>query len=92
MAPKRKSPGKTLRKKTVMDLAQKMTIIQLLQKGEKVAAIARRFVVNESTIRSIRDNKEKIRHSVEKLGPNAKFCKISRAGEYFIKTLRRHFI
>lgn len=81
MAPKNKSPsGKTMKKKkAVMDIAQKMKILQLLDEGEKVSAVARRFVVNESTIRTIRDNKQKIRESASKLGPHAKFCKISRS-------------
>ena len=66
-----------------MDIAQKMKILELLDKGEKVAGVARRFVVNESTIRTIRNNKSKIRDSASKLGPHAKFCKISRSGMRF---------
>ena len=62
-----------------MDLAQKMKILQLLDQGEKVSVIARRFVVNESTIRTILENKKKIIDSASKLGPNAKFGKISRS-------------
>ena len=88
MAPKNKSPkvNKTIRKKVVIDIAQKVKILELLESGEKIAAIARRFVGNESTIRSIRDNKQKIRESAAKLGPHAKFCKIARAGiNYFFK-------
>ena len=81
MAPRENgSKQKPLRGKSVMDLAQKLKIIQLLEGGEKVAAVAKRFVVNESTIRSTRDNKQKIRDSASKLGPHAKFCKISRSG------------
>ena len=85
MAPKNKSPkvNKTIRKKAVMNIAQKMKILELLKSGEKIAAIARRFVVNESTIRSILDNKQKIRESAAKLGPYAKFRKIARAGINF---------
>ena len=60
MAPKNKSPlKKAERTKNVMNLAQKIKVIQLLENSEKIATIARRFVVNESTIRSIRSNKEK---------------------------------
>lgn len=88
MAPKNKSPMKKVeRKKSVMDLAQKMKIIQLLESNEKIASIARKFLVNESTIRSIRKNKEKIKLSASKLGPNAKFCKISRDGNFFIPSV-----
>ena len=79
MAPKKKSPAKNMRKKVVMDLAQKMKVIELLKNGEKVASIAKRFVVNESTIRWIRDNMEKIIGSASKLGAHAKCCKITRA-------------
>ena len=62
-----------------MDTAQKMKILQLLDDGEKVSAVARRFVVNESTIRTIGSNEEEIRESAFTLKPNAKFCKISRS-------------
>ena len=51
------------RKKGVMDLTQKLKILDLLKQGEKIAKLARRFNINESTIRSIRDNEEKIRRS-----------------------------
>ena len=79
MAPKENGPQKkSMRRKSVMDIAQKMKIIQLLESGEKVAAVAKRFVVNESTILPVRDNKQKIRESASKLGPHAKFCKITR--------------
>lgn len=85
MAPKNKSPVKKAeRTKNVMNLAQKMKVIQLLENNEKIATIARRFMVNESTIRSIRNNKEKIKQSASALGPNAKFCKISRDGNFLI--------
>ena len=58
MAPKKTSPNiKKIKKRAVMDIAQKMKIVELLESGEKIADIARRFVVNESTIRTIRDNK-----------------------------------
>ena len=68
-----------------MDVAQKMKIVELLESGEKIADIARRFVVNESTIRTIRDNREKIRKSALQLGPHSKLCKISRSGMHFYK-------
>ena len=86
MAPKQNSPKnkKSIKKKVVMDIAQKMKIIELLESGEKIASIARRFVVNESTIRTIRDNKDKIRHSATQLGPHSKYCKISRSGSIIV--------
>lgn len=81
MAPRQNSQNnKKGRKKNVMDLAKKMKILELLENKEKVASIAKRFGVNESTIRSIRDNKSKITNSFSKLGPHAKCCKISRSG------------
>ena len=63
-----------------MDLAQKQKILELLENKETVVSIAKRFVVNESTIRSIRQSKLKIINSFSKLGPHAKFSKISRSG------------
>ena len=42
-----------------MDLTQKLKILDLLLQEEKVATIARRYGVNESTIRSIRITKIK---------------------------------
>ena len=83
MAPMNKSPKSGIKKKSrnksVMDIAQKMKILELLESGEIIAAVARRFVVNESTIRSIKKNKDKIKASAGKLGPHAEFCKITRA-------------
>ena len=43
-----------------------------------VAEIARRFNVNESTVRTIRGNKDKIRSSSAGLGQHANFVKIVR--------------
>ena len=66
MAPKQNSSKnkKSIKKKVVMDIAQKMKIIELLESGEKIASIARRFVVNESAVRTIRDNKSvTVQHS-----------------------------
>ena len=53
----------------VIDIAQKMKIIEVLESEEKIDSIARRFVVNGSTVRTIRDNKDKIRHSATQLDP-----------------------
>lgn len=85
MAPKKattNAPKKVSREKKVMDLATKLKIIELLEDNERYAIIARKFEVNESTIRSIRDNKAKIKESSSKLGAHAKFCKISRQGNF----------
>lgn len=80
MAPsKSKSPKKApSREKKVMNIADELPILDLLKKGETVAAIARKFKVNESTIRSIRGNEDKIRSSSSNLGQHAKFVKIVR--------------
>ena len=81
MAPNKNTQNSKIQKftlKAVMDIAQKIKILELLDNGEKIAAVARRFIVNESTIRTIRNNKNKIRDSAPKLAPHAKFCKISR--------------
>lgn len=83
MAPTKNPPNKSLKKKNVMDIAQKLKIIDLLESGEKIAVVARLYNVNESTIRTIRDNKIKIRSSASKLGSHAKFCKITRSGYYY---------
>ena len=57
MAPKTNNTPKTNKKKRkVLNIAQKLEIVNLLENGEKVAAVARKFEVNESTIRTIRDN------------------------------------
>ena len=72
------------RKKGVMDLTQKLKILDLLKQGEKIAKLARRFNINESTIRSIRDNEEKIWRSFGNLGSGAKYSKISRGGKIYI--------
>ncbi|KAL7296724.1 hypothetical protein TKK_0010138 [Trichogramma kaykai] len=84
MAPRRTSEkdSSAPRKKSVMDLAQKLKILDLLSNGEKVAAVARKISVNESTIRSIRDNGEKIRESTAQLGLHAKCCKICRGARW----------
>ena len=39
------------KKKEMMDLAQKLKILNLLRQGEKLAALGKRYNVNESTIR-----------------------------------------
>ncbi|XP_058809920.1 tigger transposable element-derived protein 1-like [Phymastichus coffea] len=81
MAPPRtlmKTPRKTPLKKNrkVMSLADKLKILNSLRDGDKVAAIARRFEVNESTIRTIRDSEAKIRESAQILGQHAQAAKV----------------
>ena len=84
MAPKKaneKECAKQKRKKDVIDLGQKLKILDLLRQGEKVAALANWFNVNESTMRTIRaTDEEKIRKIFSNLGNNAKYSKISRGG------------
>ena len=77
MAPKTtKSPKKKLR--NVLDLGTKLKIINLLENGEKVAAVARKFNINESSVRTIRDNKDNIKQSASNLGQHAHLSKVSR--------------
>lgn len=81
MAPQdKKSAKKTApsRPRKVMNIADKLKILNLLDEGVLIAEVARRFNVNESTIRSVRDNKDKIRRSSAGLGKHAKFVKIVR--------------
>lgn len=78
MAPQKNNPMKK-RDKKVMNLAEKLKGLDLLRNGEKISHIARKFNVNESTIRSIRDNEKKIRESAMQLGTHSKVCKISRS-------------
>lgn len=61
-----------------MNIADKLKILDLLDEGVLVAEVARRFKVNESTIRTIRNNKDNIRSSSAGLGKHAKFVKIVR--------------
>lgn len=77
MAPtSKKSLEKTpSRPKSVMNLASKLKILNLIEGGEKIAAIARKFCVNESTIRNNRDN---IRRSAPGLVQHAKCLKVVR--------------
>lgn len=54
---KKKLPEKNCnRNKQVMTIGEKLKILELLKKGEKKGYVAR-FNVNESTIRSIQNNK-----------------------------------
>ena len=62
-----------------MNLADKLKILDLLKQGEKVGRIAQKFNVNESTIRSIRDNAAKICGSTKQLEAHAQALKITRS-------------
>ncbi|KAL7306176.1 hypothetical protein TKK_0001621 [Trichogramma kaykai] len=77
MAPNTKITHKKKERKP-MTLSDKIKVLDLLKNGEIVAAVARKFDVNESTIRTIRKNKEKIFQSVQQLGQYAKQVKTSR--------------
>lgn len=52
------------RKRVVMNLDEKMRVLNMLRSGESIAAVGRKFHVNESTIRSIRQKEEEIRKSI----------------------------
>ena len=83
MAPQSKKTSASTKKtpsraRSVMNIADKLKILDLIDNGEKIAAIARRFQVNESSIRTIRDNKDRIRNSSLNLGQHAKFVKVVR--------------
>ena len=81
MAPKtNKSPKKVTKKvRKVMSIADKLKILDLIEGGEIIAVIARWFDVYESTIRTIRANKEQIRRTSATLGHHAKFVKTVRS-------------
>ena len=49
-------------------MADKLKILDLLKSCERVIVIAKRFQVNKSTIRYIRQNEDKIRQSAAKMG------------------------
>jgi hypothetical protein len=52
------------RPRTVLTLETKLSIIQRLEYGETAASLGRLYNVNESSIRTIRKNAERIRNSV----------------------------
>jgi hypothetical protein len=78
MAPKRKlsascdsEVGKRARK--VLSLQSKVELLDRLANGESVASVGRSFEINESTVRTIKQNEVKIRASVSAGGtPGAK--------------------
>lgn len=77
MAPKlNKAPKK--KERNVLGIGVKLKIINLLESKEKIAAIARKFNINESSVRSIRDNKKKIHQSASNMGNHAHLSKVVR--------------
>ena len=62
-----------------MNLADKLKILDLLKQGEKVGRVSQKLNVNESTIRSIRDNAAKICGSTKQLEAHAQALKITRS-------------
>jgi len=50
--------------RTVLTLETKLNIIQRLENGETAASLGRFYNVNESSIRTIKKNAERIRNSV----------------------------
>lgn len=67
------------RSKRVMNLLQKVELLDKLSKGKSIASVARDYNVNESTVRYIKKNEDKIRQSVaESANCSTKVCSISR--------------
>uniref|UniRef100_UPI00358E955F tigger transposable element-derived protein 1-like n=1 Tax=Myxine glutinosa TaxID=7769 RepID=UPI00358E955F len=54
----------TKRQKKVMNLSQKVELLDLLLRGDSAASVGRHYGVHESTIRYIRKNEKAIRESV----------------------------
>ena len=64
MSPSKKISPKKKRDRKVLDIGEKLKIINLLERKEQVAAVGRKFKINET----IRKNKENILKSASKLG------------------------
>ena len=62
-------------------MAEKLKILDFLKSGEKLANIARKYSVDESTIRLIMQNKKTIWDSATKMGSHVKFFKIFRKSD-----------
>ena len=69
MAPIKKSSPKISASKSrkVMTIGEKLKILE----NETIASVARKFNVNESTIRTIRNNKDKILQSSSEIRTHA---------------------
>ncbi|CAB0034563.1 unnamed protein product [Trichogramma brassicae] len=61
--PKKPVSNEKKRDRKVLNLVEKIKILDALADGEKVAVLARRFNVNESSIRTIRDIEKKTRET-----------------------------
>ena len=64
--------------KKVMSIATKIEVLKFLDNGDKVSTLAKRYNVNESTVRSIRDKAKQIRETAANLGAQVKVTKIAR--------------
>ncbi|KAL7299198.1 hypothetical protein TKK_0007794 [Trichogramma kaykai] len=77
MAPTKK-PAPEKRPRKVLNIAMKLKILDMLNSGEKFSFVAKKFSVNESTIRCIRDSAENIRETASKSGSQVKSSKVHR--------------
>lgn len=66
---KNKKAIATKRSKKVLKLIEKGAILDALEKKKPVVSIARKHKINESSVRTIRQNKEKVRHSLQSSAP-----------------------
>lgn len=78
MAPSKNKSTKITKKRQVLNIGDKVKIINPLESGEKVAAVGRKFGISESSVQTIRDNKEKILKSAADLGSHAHLSKVVR--------------
>lgn len=78
MAPSKKNSPINKKCRKVLNIADKVKIINLLKEGEKVAAVGRKFNISESSVRTIRDNREKILKSAADLGSHTHLNKVVR--------------
>jgi len=67
------------RRRKVLTLVQKIEILDKIKRGDTVASLARKYEMNESSVREIRKNEVTIRHSVMESAPiSSKTCFITR--------------
>lgn len=66
----KKDAGIVKKAKKVLTLFEKNKILDCLDKKETVASVARKFNLNESSVRTIRQNKDKIRKSIASSVPS----------------------
>ncbi|XP_066975350.1 tigger transposable element-derived protein 1-like [Macrobrachium rosenbergii] len=70
MPPKRRAPAKgsssePKRKRNMMNISEKVKLLDMLKEGKSYAAVARHYGMNESTVRYIKKEEVKIRKSNE---------------------------